>query len=271
MAPGRTNQAERKTGALHPAMILLGVTLAGLFLALLGPFGSYLNGGFATRALYWIVASWCGLALYGLALRAGLHLMRGLGASPWPALAATIFVGSVPQAAAPRAAAYALLPELAPVGPTPILWYFQVVALATPFTLVYALATGRFARDRPPAPRPPAPGEPALLAKLPAHLGRKIICLCMEDHYVRVHTPAGSALLLMPLGQAIAEAAPLAGVKTHRSWWVARNAVVRTEGSPRAMRLHLTNGLIAPVSRAAVATLRKEGWLAAELCNGGTE
>jgi DNA-binding LytR/AlgR family response regulator len=93
----------------------------------------------------------------------------------------------------------------------------------------------------------------------------------MEDHYVRVHTRAGSALLLMPLGQAIAEAAPLAGVKTHRSWWVARNAVIRTEGGPRAMRLHLSNGLVAPVSRAAVATLRKDGWLAAEPGNGGTE
>jgi DNA-binding LytR/AlgR family response regulator len=271
MASRRMNQAERKARRLHPAMMVLGATLAGLFLALLGPFGSYLNGGFATRALYWIVASWVGLALYGLALRAGLHLMRGLGASPWPAIAATILVGSVPQAAATHAAAYALWPELAQVGPSPFLWYLQVVALATPLTLAYALATGHFARDRRPAPRPPTPGEPALLAKLPAQLGRKIICLCMEDHYVRVYTPAGSALLLMPLGQAIAEAAPLAGVKTHRSWWVARNAVVRTEGGPRAMRLHLTNGLVAPVSRAAIATLRKEGWLAEENCNGGTE
>jgi len=65
MARERMNQAERGPRGLHPAMILLGATLAGLFLALLGPFGSYLNGGFATRALYWIAASWLGLALYG--------------------------------------------------------------------------------------------------------------------------------------------------------------------------------------------------------------
>jgi hypothetical protein len=271
MARERMNQAERGPRGLHPAMILLGATLAGLFLALLGPFGSYLNGGFATRALYWIAASWLGLALYGLCLRAGLRFLHRLGGSPWPALAATILVGSLPQAAATRAAAFALWPELARIGPSPILWYLQVVALATPWTLAYALATGRFARRHREAPRPLAPGEPALLAKLPLQLGRKVICLCMEDHYVRVHTPAGSALLLMPLGQAIAEAAPLVGVKTHRSWWVARDAVVRTEGGPRAMRLHLTNGLIAPVSRAAVTILRKEGWLAAEPCNGGTE
>jgi len=269
MATGQSNDAERKAGTLHPALILFGATLAGLFLALLGPFGNYLNGGLATRALYWITASWVGLAVYGLGLRAALDPMRKLGASPWPAIAATILVGSVAQAAATRAAAYALWPELDQIGPTAILWYFQVVALATPLTLGYAWAAGYFARGRPPAPRPPAPGEPALLAKLPAQLGRNIVCMCMEDHYVRVHTPAGSALLLMPLGQAIAEAAPLAGAKTHRSWWVARNAVVRTEGGPRAMRLHLSNGLIAPVSRAAVTTLRKEGWLAAEADNGG--
>ena len=228
MASARMNQAERKAGALRPAMILLGATLTGLFLALLGPFGSYLNGGFAMRALYWIAASWLGLALYGLVLRASLHLMRRLGASPWPALAATILVGSIPQAAATRAAAYALWPELAEVGPAPLLWYFQVVALAMPWTLAYALATGRFARDRP--LRPPAPGEPMLLAKLPAQLGRKIICLCMEDHYVRVHTPAGSALLLMPLGQAIAEAAPLAGIKpTAPGGWRGTRLSVRKE------------------------------------------
>jgi DNA-binding LytR/AlgR family response regulator len=271
MASGGVNQTERKAGAAHPAMILLVVALAGLFLALLGPFGSYLNGGFATRAFYWVAASWLGLALYGLVLRAGLHLLRGLGASPWPALAVTILVGSIPQAAATRAAAFALWPELAEVGPSPLSWYLQVVALAAPWAAIYALATGRFAPGRPTAPRPRARGEPALLAKLPIQLGRKIVCLCMEDHYVRVHTPVGSALLLMPLGQAIAEAAPLAGVKTHRSWWVARDAVVRTEGGPRAMRLHLTNGLVAPVSRAAVTTLREEGWLASELSEGGTE
>jgi len=270
MAVERSDAAGRKAGALHPAMLLLGATLAGLFLALLGPFGNYLNGGFGPRALYWISASWVGLALYGLGLRAALRPMRPLGAEPWPAVAATILVGSIAQAAATRTAAFALWPELAQVGPTPIMWYFQVVALATPLTLVYAWASGHFRRDRPLAPRPPGPGEPALLAKLPAQLGRDIICLCMEDHYVRVHTPAGSALLLMPLGQAIAEAAPLAGAKTHRSWWVARNAVVRTEGGPRAMRLHLSNGLVAPVSRAAIATLRKEGWLAVEHGNGGT-
>jgi hypothetical protein len=268
MAEARGNEAERKAGGLHPAAILLGITLVGLFLALIGPFGNYLNGGFAARALYWIVACWVGLVLYGLVLRTALGPMRRLGASPWPAIMATILVGSVAQAAATRAAARALWPELAQIGPSPIQWYFQVVALAAPLTLALAWAAGSLTRARPTEARPPAPGEPALLAKLPARLGRNIICLCMEDHYVRVHTPAGSALLLMPLGQAIAEAAPVAGVKTHRSWWVARNAVVRTEGGPRAMRLHLSNGLVAPVSRAAISTLRKEGWLTAEAGNG---
>jgi hypothetical protein len=270
MATKLGDEAKARAGGTRAAMILLGATLAGLFLALLGPFGNYLNGGFATRALYWVAASWLGLALYGLTLRGALRLVRRPAASPWPALVATVAIASVPQAAATRAAALALWPELAEIGPTPILWYLQVVALAAPFTLAYALAMRHVSRSRPRTRKPPAPGEPALLAKLPAGLGRNILCLCMEDHYVRVHTPAGSILLLMPLGQAIAEAAPLVGARTHRSWWVAKHAVVRTEGSPRALRLHLANGLVAPVSRAAVATLRREGWLGPGESNGGS-
>jgi len=248
-------------GKPHPAAMLAGATLAGLFLAAIGPFGSYLNGDLPVRALYWVAATWLGLALYGGALRIAMRATRTLS-SPWPALAAAILIASVVQAIASRSVAYALWPDLARAGPTPFFWYCQVVAIGTPLTLGYAYVSGYFAPRQPWAePRAPAPGEPALLARLPAHLGRDILCLSMEDHYVRVHTPLGSTLLLLPLSQAIAEAAPLEGLRTHRSWWVARHAVLRIEGDARAMRLHLTGGIIAPVSRPAVALLRASGWL----------
>lgn len=245
----------------HPAAMLAGATAAGLFLAAIGPFGSYLNGNFAGRALYWIVSTWLGLALYGTALGIAMRATRTLS-TPWPALAAAILAASILEAVATRTAAYTLWPDLAQAGPTPLLWYFQVVAIGTPLTLGYAWVSGDLApRTAAPEPREPAPGEPPLLARLPAHLGRDILCLSMEDHYVRVHTLAGSALLLMPMGQAIAEAAPLPGIRTHRSWWVARHAVLRAEGDARAMRLQLLGGVTAPVSRPAVARLRASGWL----------
>ena len=83
----------------------------------------------------------------------------------------------------------------------------------------------------------------------------------MEDHYVRVHTRTGSTLIHMKLTHAIEQMAGLEGLRTHRSWWIARHAVDRIEGSPRSMRLHLQNGLSAPVARQSVTTLRQAGWL----------
>jgi hypothetical protein len=102
------------------------------------------------------------------------------------------------------------------------------------------------------------------LDRLPPRLGRDLICLQMEDHYVRAHTAKGSDLVLTPLKDAIAELADTDGLQVHRSWWVARSAVVEPVASGRKISLRLTNGLEVPVSRASVAKLRAAGWLPAE-------
>lgn len=98
--------------------------------------------------------------------------------------------------------------------------------------------------------------------RLPRHLGRTVLCLQMEDHYVRVHTPDGSALVLTSLSQAIAGLGDREGAQTRRSWWVARGAVAGVVEDGRNMRLTLVNGLEAPISRARLGALRAEGWLA---------
>ena len=247
-------------------IVALAATLFGFFLALLGPFGTYLNGGLAYRTAYWVGSMWLGLAVYAGVFRGGLAIGRRAGLSAWFAVLAALLLGSLVMTAATRLAAFALWPELAGLGLGLVQWYFQVLVIAAPVVAAHAFATGAIAR-RPrsqgdaPGPEDAIPGAGGLLARIPAHLGRDLVCLQMEDHYVRVHTMLGSVLLLMPLGQAIAEAAPIEGLRTHRSWWVVRDAVVRAEGGPRAMRLHLADGQSAPVSRSAIASLRASGWL----------
>jgi hypothetical protein len=237
--------------------------LVGLFLALLGPFGTYLIDDMAPRGAYWVGTMVLGVAVYGPALGIGLKLADRLGGSRWIAAILSVLLASLVHAALTRAIAFALWPQLAELNAPPAFWYLQVLVIALPVVLGFGLVTGRLGH-RPPARRDlprTAPGDPQLAAHLPPHLGREIICLGMEDHYVRVHTARGSTLLLMPFGQAIAEASPIEGLRTHRSWWVARAAVVRAEGDARAMRLRLANGMTAPVARAAVAHLRSLGWL----------
>ena len=88
-----------------------------------------------------------------------------------------------------------------------------------------------------------------LVARLPLDIRGRILCLEMEDHYVRVHTDRGAALVLMRLSDAINEAQPVKGRQVHRSWWVSDEAVEEFERVGRTGMVHLRNGSRAPVSQ----------------------
>ncbi|WP_439471115.1 LytTR family DNA-binding domain-containing protein [Brevundimonas sp.] len=99
------------------------------------------------------------------------------------------------------------------------------------------------------APEPSKEALPPLVQRLPFGVRGPVICLQMEDHYVRIHTTRGSGLVLMRLSDAIAELQATPGLRVHRSWWIATEAVRAIDRSPRAVKVHLANGVIAPVSR----------------------
>ncbi|WP_018386940.1 LytTR family DNA-binding domain-containing protein [Ancylobacter sp. FA202] len=121
-------------------------------------------------------------------------------------------------------------------------------AMATPEAGQPAASLPTFAR---PAFARPAAALPAtgLLARLPPALRGPLLCLQMEDHYVRIHTAKGSALALLRLSDAIAQTGATAGRQVHRSWWVSDEAVEGFEKQGRTGRLRLSNGLRVPVSQ----------------------
>jgi len=86
-----------------------------------------------------------------------------------------------------------------------------------------------------------------------------VLCLQMEDHYVRIHRPGGSTIELMPMQAAIARYGRADGLRVHRSWWVARDAIRAVEQEGRNWRLVLGNGLVVPVARSNVAQVRALG------------
>jgi hypothetical protein len=89
-----------------------------------------------------------------------------------------------------------------------------------------------------------------------------IIALEAEDHYLRVHLEGGkSTLILMRLSDAIAELPADAGAQTHRSWWVAKDAVRSVSKSEGRATLTLAEPLEAPVSRSFYKALNDAGWL----------
>jgi hypothetical protein len=147
----------------------------------------------------------------------------------------------------------AALPNLMPLFGSVL-----VISLAMTAIIVLADRPGRVTHA------PPA-GAPApavrFLDRLPAKIkGGVIYAVSAEDHYLRVHTSKGADLILMRLSDAIAELDGLEGAQTHRSWWVARDAVESARRDGDKMVLTLKGGAEAPVSRPNVKPLRDAGW-----------
>jgi hypothetical protein len=100
------------------------------------------------------------------------------------------------------------------------------------------------------APATPSEAQP-LLDRLPARLGRDLVHLEAQQHYLRVVTTRGEHLLLHGLAPAVAELARcgLAGMQIHRSVWVAWAHVERLDLRPGALAVVLRDGRRLPVGR----------------------
>jgi hypothetical protein len=104
---------------------------------------------------------------------------------------------------------------------------------------------------------PAADREPAFWELVPRAIGRDIVALGAELHYLRVHTTRGQALILFPFGQAIGQVQGVVdGVQIHRSYWVALAHVAKLERSGQGGLCTTTTGLELPVSRKRVADLK---------------
>lgn len=99
---------------------------------------------------------------------------------------------------------------------------------------------------------------PAFLTRLSRNLGSGIQMLQAQDHYIRVVTDTGSELLLYRFSEAIDELrGRTTGARVHRSFWVAKSAVVeliRRDGRHFCL---LRNGDRVPVSRTYLAAARR--------------
>ena len=253
------------------ALDLAIMTAVGVVFGLIGPFGTFNGGPVELRLAYWVANAWVGFIVLSMTVRLSIRASTRLDLPVWFALAMGVAIGALPiSIEVAYFGAWMWPPNHGQVSPL-FQQYGQVLVISEPLAFAYYFLADRGrrgtvwraqpARSAPPAVvRGAAPGG-YLLDRLPARLGRDLLCLKMEDHYVRAHTAKGSDLVLMPMKDAIAELAGVEGMQVHRSWWVAKAAVVQAVSEGRNISLRLSNGLDAPVSRASVARLRAAGWL----------
>ena len=236
-------------------------TVPGLACALLGPLGTY-EAPFTQRALFWIPTMAIGAVMGGLI---------SIFAQRFPPLARNTLLRfgviallmSLIMTFVVQAGAHLVFGVGAPGFSLQLLFYVSVMTLIMS-AIAYA-ACERHQRglgaSAPPVPLSSAQ-HPALSARLPVALqNQPILALQAEDHYVRVHTPKGSDLILIRLSDAAAEMAPVTGARTHRSWWVNRSAVQSILRRNAGTCLVLTNQLEVPVGRSYASELREAGWM----------
>jgi hypothetical protein len=230
----------------------------GLLLGLMGPFGSFFNDNPPLRMAYWIGTISSGMVFFGIVTRLAAAGAGRLGLPDWAMVPPVILIGSAVQGLPLRGVAIVIWPQIDHAVP-PLDWYGQCLAITSPIVLAYY-----FLRVRPNARKPTREGLVPVEAPTVAADPGAVLYLRMEDHYVRVRTEHGSRLEIGPLARVTAGLSGVEGLQVHRSWWVARRAIAGVERDGRNLRLRLTDGETAPVSRASVAKLRAAGWLAPE-------
>ncbi len=250
-------------------LIIAGI---GLVLGLLGPFGTY-SMPLALRLAYWVGFILVGYLIFRPITRTAswLHEMSGLPLML--TLGIAVGVASFPLAFLIGYAINGMQLSGPMLGEGFGLLYLQCagIGLAIATLMRKLFLSDDDERGESPGqeilnPREkavaPAIGQKVRLhERLPVGFPSEIIALSVEDHYVRVHAEHRSEMLLMRLGDAMAEMDGSDGTQVHRSWWVAAEGVVRVKRLERNWRLVLKNDLRIPVARSHVAKLRQMGWI----------
>jgi len=230
---------------------------AGAVLAVVGAMDSG-NVPLAKRLLYWVPLMMGG-GLLGHVMSLAVAKIPKANVNPWLFGAILSLALTLPATFAVWGYTNLMFGTQIPLEALPGL-FGSVLFLSVAMTALMIVVNWPGRVTHAPAPGIPAPAV-RFADRLPAKLkGAVIYAISAEDHYLRLHTSKGSDLILMRLSDALSELEGLEGAQTHRSWWVARDAVETTRRDGDKVVLVLKGGAEAPVSRPNVRALREAGW-----------
>ncbi|MCL6741688.1 LytTR family transcriptional regulator [Sphingomonas sp. RB56-2] len=232
----------------------LSAVAIGALLGVTGPFGSQTSLAPAVRYAFWMVIA---LAGFGAAVAAE----RVLPSTAPGRRTATRIIAVAAASAVPMtffvAWAMGVVRPGRTFSPVQLLGLFPYVALVQLLIARVISSDDRMtvaATVEQPAAAPEYP--PEFVSKLPVSFRQDILALEAEDHYVRVHTLHGSALILMRLADAVAVIDPRLGLRVHRSWWVAKSGVRALEKTPGRAIARLVDDTAVPISRTHLSAAR---------------
>ena len=242
----------RRTWTSPLSISFYGAIALAVFLGFAGPFGSFQSLASPQRYAYWF-----GLVAMGYVLAtATLQILRPLAAfARLPKVAAIAVVGLISTLPMMFVVAWTL--EVVFGRSTPpgqlVSLYLSVAAVQL---AIAGIAVWRFLAPDRPAPPVEDPNTDQFFARVPERLGRDLLALEAQDHYLLVHTRRGSTLIHMRLSEAVQILPPQLGFQAHRRWWVARDEVAGLRRNGHQTLIELTSGLAVPVGRTYLAAVR---------------
>lgn len=236
----------------------IGFAAVTAILAIIGPFNTQARMDFPTRLVYWAVIC---LAAYLIGMATSVLIGTIIfqhGWSKWVSRLLGALVAGVPIGAViwsininlfqlDTSAKYAFVEFLG-----------FTTAISVLVTIIGLLLSTRHSID---ADIHSSGADPSFVFfdRLPRFLGREIISLEAQDHYINVKTTKGTKLVLLRLGDAEKELASVPGLRVHRSWWVAVDAVEKVIRKNGRTELVLKDGSTVPVSRSHLKTIAEAG------------
>lgn len=197
--------------------------------------------------VFLLLSGMLGAALFApVALALESWLPQDVGADPEDAL----------DALETRGGAWAMLAELVQLAPSYLASWFlvnaaPVLAERTRYSGVAATPSS----DGGQASDAGTPAQRGLLDRLPPAIGRELVSVSADLHYLQVVTTRGRATVLGSLSHVEADLAA-EGMRLHRAHWVALAHVKRLQKSEHGWRCELRDGRRLPVSRRRVAEVR---------------
>lgn len=241
----------RRTWTSPRFVSVYGAIALGVFLGFAGPFGSFQSLTSPHRYAYWLGLVAAG---YGLAIATLLVLRATAAFARLPKAAAVVLVGLISTLPMMFVVAWSLQVVFGRATPPGRLvsLYLSVVSVQL---VIAAIASWPLLGPQPAAPSDD-PDTDRFFERIPDRLGRDLVALEAQDHYLMVHTRRGSALISMQLGEAIQILPSQLGFQAHRRWWVARKEVAGLRRDGPQTHIELKGGLTVPVGRTYLAAVR---------------
>lgn len=231
----------------HPRF-WIGLGAAVMILTISGPFGTLEQMSFAERLVYWGLTAgltfFCGLSF---SIFIGLSLYD-FGMSAWPSRIMGGFVAGFPVAVIVWCInhfAFGL-----DMGGWEIFFRISLhcMIISVAVMLVYYLLNNREEVSSASSP---------FLDRLPKHLGKNLLHLTAQDHYVKAVTDRGSELILMRFADALREVSEMEGIQIHRAHWVSHGAVKKPVKKDGKLFIETLEGEQFPVSRSHMKAVKE--------------